>query len=1199
MSNVETGKLHYVGVGASAGGLQAISTFLSSFERKENFCVIIVQHLSSEHKSELTSILERRSKWPVEQVTNGVELEAGKIYVAPPDKSIMISSNRLELRQERKSIHPSPSVDHFFESLAQEAGSKAIGVILSGYGKDGTHGAEMIKKQGGFIISQTPSTAQHPDMPQNVINQGYYDCHLTPPEMYDEIVQYIANHDLVKSLKQPKDSLDSIFEMLARKTGTDFSHYKPSTIKRRIKKRLEALDIENESLYLQHIKKNPGELENLFNTVLIGVTEFFRNIEAFEKLKPLLKSLLDQKKSGDDLRIWSVGCATGQEAYSVAMMIRELLHQERQLNIQIFATDMDQKALNIGRKGIYAPHSVENLSQDFISKYFDKYEGGYQIKKYIRQFVLFSRHDITTDPPFVKQDLIICRNLLIYFNNDLQKEALKTFHYALKPAGGLFLGKSESISVIPDLFDQVDSKNRIYRRSEAGPMYTLDYVRFRRNKKPSRESSKEENKMNRGFSLLDNAKETLFNYYEHPFVVINENFQVKELKGSLRLYLEMGEGKVDVNLVRMVNQELVMDLRALLVKIKKTGEPQESNIIKFSLFDQEHLVKMKVMPLVFDLYKSSHYMVIFEKIKDDPHYYAYEKDFDLEEVRNFRIKELEQELMASREHIQTFTEELETSNEELQSLNEELQSANEELKSSNEELETSNEELQSANEELHTANAELRNANEELIEKENEIKSSREKIARNEHLYKTITENFPNGWVGVINLDMKIEYIAGQGLENHSRQSLVGMAAYELNPFDSERKKLKQLFEKAFQKQETAVELYDKEQHVKVVALPLFYGKDGKSVEKVLFISQDVTRYLNALAQVKESEERFRMLADTAPIMIWMEDKHKNNIYQSAGWQNFTGTSAQDNYGKGWLSQVHPEDRERVGKAFNEAFDNRKHFTAEYRLQRDDGSYRWIIDHGKPRFDSSDKFLGYIGGCIDIHEQKEIEKKKDEFMNLASHELRTPLTAAKAYNQMVKQILEQKEEHELISMLAKMEGSLNRLHRLINELLDVSRIELGKVKLKLEELDMDELVTSILQEYSKIETDHQFTLENRSEQIIIADRGLLQQVFQNLLSNAVKFSPPGSEIKVDLRPGKQFVEVTVQDQGLGIKPEDQEKIFDKFYQIEESKKQGLGLGLYLVKGIVEAHKGAITVKSKPNEGAVFKFTLPLKIAPSC
>ncbi|NJO01859.1 MAG: PAS domain-containing protein [Bacteroidia bacterium] len=815
-------------------------------------------------------------------------------------------------------------------------------------------------------------------------------------------------------------------------------------------KRLEALSLDGLDSYVQHINKNPDELEELFSLVLIGVTEFFRNFEAFEQLRSILKDILANKAEDGGIRIWSVGCATGEEPYSLAMLICDILPPDSPLNIQIFATDIDDKALAVARKGIYSPQATESIPQDMAQRYFDKVKEGYQIKKNIRQFVLFSRHDVSADPPFVKQNMIICRNLMIYFNNNLQRDTLKTFHYALKEQGVLFLGKSESVSVLPDLFTPLDSKNKIFRRTEGSPMYAMDYGRFRRKQNVQNEE-KSEKVLPPGFSLLDNAKESLFNYYEHPFVVVNENHQIQEIKGSLRLYMEMTEGKADVNLIKMVNPELTMELRALLTKLKKTNKPQESKIVRFSLFEQYHFVRIRALPMLFEMHNTRYYMVIFEKIQTDLHYFNFEKDFSLKEIQDLRIQELEQELAASREHIQTFTEELETSNEELQSLNEELQSANEELKSANEELETGNEELQSANEELHTANAELRAVNLELIEKEQQLIEYQKQLQKSERLYQTITANFPNGTVGVIDNHMILEFISGKGLASYSepdRDRLVGQVSYALNPEESERKKLKMLFEDAFQGHEGEAELFYQGQAVKVFATPLYFAEDGKKVDKVMYLSQDVSDYYYALQQVKESEERFRMLADTAPIMIWMEDKNRRNIYQSKGWWQFTGSTPDDNYGEGWLQFIHPDDRERVNQTFQEAFDKREPFSEEYRLRRADDTYHWILDNGKPRHNEQGDFLGYIGGCIDIHEQKELEKKKDEFMNLASHELKTPLTSAKAYINLATRQLQSGGNAEVVNYLEKANKSVEKLNHLISELLDISRIELGKINPK-------------------------------------------------------------------------------------------------------------------------------------------------------
>ncbi|KKM78425.1 hypothetical protein LCGC14_1360080, partial [marine sediment metagenome] len=539
------------------------------------------------------------------------------------------------------------------------------------------------------------------------------------------------SHTIAQTVEPNKKSMDAIFELLEKRSGTDFSLYKPTTIMRRINHRMANLQLGSLVEYFEMIKNSPRELDVLFETVLIGVTEFFRDTEAYAGLKKYLEIMLNDKNSGDSIRIWSVGCATGQEPYSVGILLHELLGKTiNQYHIQVFASDIDEKALNFGRKGIYPKESLESMPPDLVKRYFEpRGEHHFEIVKEIKQHTLFTRHDISNDPPFVKLDLITCRNLLIYFNNDLQKQSFQIFHYSLRPHGLLFLGKSESVSVAADLFTTTDSK-KIFRKADATLNYQLRFSRFK-NQRERMASEKQKDKV-RNMSIIDVAKETLYYKFEHPFVIVNGQSEIKEVHGSLRLYLEIGQGTMNANLHKMANPELVTVLKALQAQVKKTGVPHLSHIVKFNLYDNDHYLRIRIAPLIYMVREEQYYLVMFQKVEPSDQILDLEKKLNTQDFVDLRIKELEDELASTKEHLQIFTEELEATNEELQTINEELQSANEELKSSNEELETSNEELQSANEELNTANHEMRLANEELVKKENELQEEKEKKLQEE-----------------------------------------------------------------------------------------------------------------------------------------------------------------------------------------------------------------------------------------------------------------------------------------------------------------------------------------------------------------------------------------------------------------------------------------------------------------------------------
>ena len=714
-----------IGIGASAGGLEALQEFLTHLPAGiANIAIIIAQHLSPSHKSMLVQLLSRGTKLQVKEAKNGASLEADVVYITPPDTEISISKSRLSLRKPKNAAGPKPSVDIFFQSLAEHFGNRVIGIILSGTGSDGAYGIRAVKLSGGITIVQDPRTAKYDGMPQSAIDTTQVD-YVLPPESMGALIKNLlekAPTDRSTKLSSPtpgkgidETSLEKVFKLLSKRTGTDFSNYKPSTIGRRLEKRLAILRINSVEEYLKYIEKDPKELDMLFDICLIGVTSFFRDKESFKALERELKKLLDSKATNEPVRAWVAGCATGEEAYTIAIIVSELLKAAgKQLPVQIFATDVDEKAVSFARSGIYSRKATELVPDKLLKEYFVENENSYEVAKSIRSMVLFTKHDLTNNPPFLKLDLVSCRNLLIYFSAGLQQQILPLFHYSLHPNGILFLGKSENIGSFADLFASIDEKNKLFHRKRGGHLRPVRFSTFTPQKIISAgPAKKDKNEL----TIPDLVKETLFNTFEHPYVVINDSYDVLEVQGDVRLYLTLQQGLMNANIVKMANGELQTELRATIGKVIKNKEPFKSSIRKFKLFGQTHLVRFIVKPLLYTEVNNDLYVVIFEAFDASELRGQYSEQPD-NDAGTSRISELEQELNATREHLQTYIEELETTNEELQSLNEEMQSTNEELQSSTEELETSNEELQSTNEEVQIAYTELKSTHEELERKE-------------------------------------------------------------------------------------------------------------------------------------------------------------------------------------------------------------------------------------------------------------------------------------------------------------------------------------------------------------------------------------------------------------------------------------------------------------------------------------------------
>ncbi len=705
-------------IGASAGGLDAISQLLNHLPEPSNpLSILIAQHLSPTHKSRLVELLQKATKWPVQEAKHGDLIEPGRVYITPPDKDVSVNVKKLALTKPSSSIGPKPSVNMLFTTASEHFKNRLIGVILSGSGSDGATGVEEVKSKGGIVLVQEPREAAYDGMPNAAIETGMVDATFNAEE-FTNIFHDIQEKTFSPATEETTENLSDlqkIFALLAKRTGVDFNDYKESTIKRRLESRMSQLKLNNINNYLSYIEKKPSEVEMLFNHVLIGVTQFFRDPHAFEAIRVQLEACIDTKED-KRLRIWTPGCATGEEACSIAILLNEILgNRLNEYDVQIFATDIDEVAISKARKGVYPKETVELLPSHYVTRYFRQKGNHYEVVKSLRSIVLFSRHDVTSNPPFLKLDLVVCRNMLIYFNNDLQKRVIPVFHYALNPGGLLFVGASEALGTKEHLFQVIDKKNKIFKRKAGMPDRGLRFssTKYRTPKVIAKKSSKP-------LSLMDKIKNDFLDSYHQPFVVIDESQEVLYLSGNMSSFLHLPQGNATNNLFKQLNEDIEIDVRSVVIKSIKTVEPQISAIKRIQEGDEFHLMRIVVKPVT--TLTEVYFVVIFESmaIREDM---VIMKEVSSGKKQNLQINELQRELSTTKEHLQSYIEELETTNEEMQSLNEELQSANEELQSSNEELETSNEELQSTNEEVQIAYQELKQLNEDLAKKEKTLQS--------------------------------------------------------------------------------------------------------------------------------------------------------------------------------------------------------------------------------------------------------------------------------------------------------------------------------------------------------------------------------------------------------------------------------------------------------------------------------------------
>ncbi|MDF2455023.1 MAG: chemotaxis protein CheR [Cytophagaceae bacterium] len=703
-----------VGIGASAGGLNAFKPLIKAIPIDSGMAYIIVQHLDPSHESILVELLQKMTTIPVHEITDKVEVLPDHIYVIPSNKLLTANDGILNLTA--RPVKTQKSIDLFFTSLAEVHQNQAIGVVLSGTGKDGTLGLQAIKQFGGLTFAQEQQTAAYDEMPQSAIKQGVVDYVLTPEKIIHKLIE--LNTIYKNKLSSPEDPVElktetvfhkQILNLLEIQKGVDFAYYKQTTIGRRIARRMDLLHLEKKEDYFNYLKENNTEIEYLYQDMLISVTDFFRDPLMFDALCNKVVPLLTANKTNNEsVRVWIVGCSTGQEAYTIAMCLYEFISQENnKVQIQLFATDLSEIAIAKARAGFYSASEVENISEERLNRFFSKTQNGYQVKKIIRDLCVFATHNIISDPPFAKMDLVSCRNVLIYMDAFLQRKAMTTFHYALKENGILILGKSESLSKSADLFNVLNEQEKMYAKKIVSGRFIHVAAKSQNHSSPSSVKSMKDQKLNDDFQK--NAEQVILS--KSPAgVIVNEQLEIVQFRGATGDWLESASGKPSLNVLKMAKSELAIDLRSILLKVKTTLQPHVKEGISMLIQHQMTWVTIEVIPLLHTI--NPYFLILFTNVKQVPILSSKHSTTEGKTEINpheIRALQLEKELSQTRDDMRTITEDQEAGNEELLSANEELVSGSEELRSLNEELEISKEELQSTVEELSAANGILQN----------------------------------------------------------------------------------------------------------------------------------------------------------------------------------------------------------------------------------------------------------------------------------------------------------------------------------------------------------------------------------------------------------------------------------------------------------------------------------------------------------
>jgi two-component system CheB/CheR fusion protein len=724
-------KLPVVAIGASAGGLDALKKFFTAMSPDPGMAFVLVQHLDPTHESTLADLMSRYTPLKVVQAKDGMKVESDYLYIIPPNKDMGLMNRTIQLMEPVEPHGMRLPINFFLKNLAEDQKERSIAIIFSGFGSDGTIGIKSIKAAGGMVMAQDPATADSNSMPASAIQTGLVDFILPPEEMPEKLMNYVeSSHKTIKKIINPKEeterALQKIFMLIRNRTSHDFSYYKENTVYRRISRRMNIHQIENIQTYLRYLQENPHEIDILFKELLINVTSFFRDEKSFDSFKNSLKELIKQKLDVDNLRVWVPGCSSGEEVYSIAIIIHELLEEPgKNIDVQIFGTDIDIDALTTARSGTYPITIAEDVSPELLNKYFVKKDNVFTIRTDIREMVVFAPHDVLIDPPFTKLDVLSCRNLLIYLNGEAQQKVISNFNYALNKDGILFLGPSESVGEFVDAFNVVDKKWKIFkcvkstefirRFVEVHPIpRTLQLSNFETG------IGLKQLNTSKSVNIVNLAEKELLDIYVPPSAIITDFGEILYIHGRLGNYLEPAQGKAKLNIVEMAREGLKFELNSSI----QNAISKKSEIVVEGLRVKNNgghiFINLNVKPLELETTKGL-LIVSFEEVSVDKNGKKDKMKLNMVTKGDERIRELESELNLTKERLNVTIEEMKSSNEELRSANEELQSMNEESQSTNEELETSKEELQSINEEMVTVNNELQMKIDELTQAKDDM----------------------------------------------------------------------------------------------------------------------------------------------------------------------------------------------------------------------------------------------------------------------------------------------------------------------------------------------------------------------------------------------------------------------------------------------------------------------------------------------
>ncbi len=1007
-----------VGIGASAGGLEALQEFFRNTPDDPGVAFVIVQHLSPDYKSLMGELLARYTKMSIHRVEDGMAVEANHLYLIPPRKNMTIFRGKLFLTDQEPSRMVNLPIDIFMRSLAKDQGKNAIGVVLSGTGSDGTLGIRAIKEHGGMAIVQDDQSAKFDGMPRSSISTGMVDYILTPADMPEALINYIKHPFIQKTQKienqitKDEDYLSKIIMIIRDQTGVDFSNYKESTIIRRLEKRISINRYDNIADYVDFISSNQREVNILYRELLIGVTRFFRDPEVFDKLREeVVPQLLKNPSKRDPLRVWSIGCSTGEEAYSVAILLREYMENHNiNREVKLFATDIDRDSIEFAGVGIYPQSIISDVPSEYLGKYFTKKEDGYQVNENIRRMVIFAPHNVLKDPPFSKMDLIVCRNMLIYLNNEVQQKILSMLYFALNKDAYLFLGSSESVGELSQGFTLIDTRSKIYKQRPGYKPPVNEPFRL-----PDMQKKQHELKQVGSYSghsrpqmpKLDSIFDELLSQFVPPSVIVDENYNLVHTLHGVNQFIKLPVGQVSLNILKMLPDELATMVSSILRRAKKEGQEIAYEHIRVPGHSDQP-VTLSGRRLDDPKTKEIYFLISF-KPEDQKQSSVAEGDevekVDVNTQYQERINELERELQYTKENLQATVEELETSNEE-------LQSSNEELIASNEELQSTNEELQSVNEELYTVNAEHQQKIEELTQLNNDMNN----LLRNTH-------------IGTLFIDSKMNIRkvteVAERITN-IRESDIGRPIDHISLEHIYSNFVEEARHVMDTLQAREVEVQDKKKNWYLLRM-VPYRTQENAVDGIIITFIDISDLKTSQQKVQQLNNRLEQAMRMGELAWWEWDYPRNTVRfgdQKATILGYQPSEISPGY-QGWTSLLHPDDYEPVMQAMRNHLEGKTPvYEITYRLRHKEGGYIWFKDKGGiVEWDDQGKPVRLTGIVMNITAEKEMEAEKN-----------------KTY-ELIYQILEQ---NPVASTMVDRQGQITFANKKAEEVLGITQQQINK-----------------------------------------------------------------------------------------------------------------------------------------------------------